>query len=178
MKLTVCFLAAALTLAPLSAPAAPGACFSLDGQPFCSAWSAKDASMMKTEFVRSGETVDHWQRMVTIVRYNNVHTLAGATAAYLAVVRPYLGADAKPQWVTPKNPAHAQEAATRLILSTPDGSDSEYVVVYFMADPGKPAYAIAFSQRLPLPSGAVPTMKQYGQWLHDMQAIVPSAVTH
>ena len=153
-------------------------CFKLDGQSYCRAWSAKDASMMKTEFLRSGETVDHWQNMVTILRYNNVHTLAGATAKYMAVVRPYLGRDANPQWMTPKKAMHAEEAATRVVLSTPDMSDVEYVVAYFFADKGEPAYVIAFSQHVPLPSGQTPTMAQYGNWVNDMRAIVPAAVAH
>jgi len=177
MKQTSWLLGAALLIVPLSAQAGSASCFKLDGQSYCSAWSAKNSSMMKTEFVRSNETVDHWQRMVTIIQYNDVHTIKAAVARYMAVVQPYLGPDANPQWITPKNPRHAQEAATRLILSTPDGSDSEYVVVYFFADPGKPSYAIAFSQHIPLPGGT-PSMAQYGKWLTDMIAIVPSAVTH
>lgn len=171
-RIVLRLLAAALALVPLPAYAA-GSCFKLEHQSYCSAWSAKNASMSKTEYVRSGETVDRWQRMVTILRYNDVHTLAGTTARYMASVKAYMDPGATPQWVTPKKGSHYEEAATRLILTSPDGSDSEYVVAYFFSDPGKPAYAIAFSQRLPLPSDAIPTKAQYGGWLDDMRAIVP-----
>jgi hypothetical protein len=176
MKPILWFLASALILTPLSARAGSGACFTLEHQSYCRAWSDKNASMMKTEFVRSNETVDHWQRMVTILRYNDTHTIQGAIARYMSVVKPYMAADATPQWITPKNATHAEQVATRLLLSTPDGSDSEYVVVYFFSDPGKPAYAVAFSQRLPLPSGKTPALAQYASWLKDMMAIVPSAL--
>jgi hypothetical protein len=176
-RLLTC-IAAAAAFIPLCAQAGSSACFKVDGESYCSAWSDKNASMMKTEFVRSGETVDHWQRMVTIIRYNDVHTVKGAIANYMAVVSQYLGPDAHPQWVTPKNASPNQEVATRLVLSTADGSDSEYVVTYFEAHPGKPAYVIAFSQHIPLPSGETPTMAQYGKWLTDMRAIDPAAATH
>ncbi len=172
------WIAAAAALIPIGAQAGPTACFKLGGESYCRAWSAKNSSMMKTEFVRSGETVDHWQNMVTIIRYDNVHTVKGAIANYMQVVAPYLGPDAHPQWVTPKNASPDREVATRLVLSTADDSDSEYVVAYFEAQPGKPAYAIAFSQHIPLPSGETPTMAQYGKWLTDMRAIDPAAVTH
>jgi hypothetical protein len=178
MKRLLTCIAAAAALIPLGAQAGSGACFKLGGESYCRAWSAKDSSMMKTEFVRSGETVDRWQNMVTIIRYNDVHTVKGAIANYMRVVSPYLGSDAHPQWVTPKNASADREAATRLVLSTPDGSDSEYVVAYFEAYPGKPAYAIAFSQHIPLPSGETPSLAQYGKWLTDMRAIDPAAVTH
>jgi hypothetical protein len=176
VKKIVWMLAAAVAAIPLPAPAGGTPCFRLDGQSYCYAWSAKNASMMKSEYVRAGESVDHWKRMVTILRYDDVHSLEGATARYMASVKSYLGPDAHPQWVTPKNPNHAQETATRLVLATPDGSYGEYVVAYFYADPGKPAYVIAFSQALPLPSGETPTMAQYGAWLKDMRAIDVPAV--
>jgi hypothetical protein len=176
VKHALVLLSALFVAGSLAAPAAASSCFTVEGQSYCYAWSAKDASMMKTEYVRSGETVDHWKRMVTILQYNDVHTLEGATAKYMAVVRPYMDANARPQWVTPKNPKHAGEAATRLLLSSPDGSDVEYVVVYFFSDPGKPAYVIAFSQRVPLPNDEIPTMAQYGAWLNDLRAIVPANV--
>ena len=169
-------LVAAAALTPLPASAASSSpCFKLDGQSYCQAWSAKDATSTKTEFLRSGETVDRWQNMVTILSYGDVHTLAGATGRYMAIVKPYLGPGANPQWVTPKKPLHAGEAATRLLLSS--GSDTEYVVVYFAADPGKPAFVVAFSQHVPLPSGEIPTMAQYGHWVNDMRAMVPRGVS-
>jgi hypothetical protein len=171
--LRLLFAAALLTLLPALA-ASSGSCFKLDGQSYCHAWSAKDATSTKTEFLRSGETVDRWQNMVTILSYGDVHTLAGATGRYMAIVKPYLGPGANPQWVTPKKPLHAGEAATRLLLSS--GSDTEYVVVYFAADPGKPAYVVAFSQHVPLPSGQTPTLAQYGHWVNDMRAMVPRGV--
>lgn len=174
IRLTLGILAAALAFG--TAGGAAASCSKVEGQAYCYAWSAKDASMMKTEYVRSGETVDNWKRMVTILQYDEVHTLDGATAKYIAVVRPYMDANAHPQWVTPADPKHAGEAATRLLLSSPDGSDVEYVVVYFFSDPGKPAYVIAFSQRVPLPNNEIPTMAQYGGWLRDLRAIVPANV--
>ena len=176
MKRLLTWIAVA-ALIPIVAQAGSSACFKLGGESYCRAWSAKNSTMMKTEFLRSGETVDRWQNMVTVIRYNNVHTVKGAIANYMAVVSPYLGPDAHPQWVTPKNASADREVATRLVLSTADGSDSEYVVAYFKAQPGKPAYAIAFSQHIPLPSGETPTMAQYGKWLTDMRAIDPAAVT-
>jgi hypothetical protein len=171
-------LIAVAALIPIAAQAGSSACFKLGGESYCRAWSAKNSAMMKTEFLRSGETVDRWQNMVTVIRYNNVHTVKGAIANYMQVVAQYLGPDAHPQWVTPKNASPDREVATRLVLSTANGSDSEYVVAYFEAQPGKPAYAIAFSQHIPLPSGETPTMAQYGKWLTDMRAIDPAAVTH
>jgi hypothetical protein len=178
MNRLLTWIAAAAALIPIGAQAGSSACFKLGGETYCRAWSAKDSSMMKTEFLRSGETVDHWQNMVTVIRYDNVHTVKGAISNYMQVVSPYLGPDARPQWVTPKNASPDREVATRLVLATADGSDSEYVVAYFEAQPGKPAYAIAFSQHIPLPSGETPTMTQYGKWLTDMRAIDPAAVTH
>jgi hypothetical protein len=170
-------LVALAALSPVRAPAAgSGPCFQLDGQSYCYAWSTKDASMAKTEFLRAGESVNRWQNMVTILRYDEIHTLDGARTRYMAAVRPYLGPDANPQWVTSRHPVHAGEAATRLLLASLDGSDTEYVVVYFFSDPGKPAYAITFSQRVPLPGGEIPTMAQYAKWLHDMRAIVPAKI--
>ena len=139
MKRLFVWIAAAAALIPIAATAASGACFKLGGESYCRAWSAKNSTMMKTEFLRSGETVDHWQNMVTIIRYNDVHTVKGAIANYMAVVSPYLGPDAHPQWVTPQGAGADREVATRLILATADGSDSEYVVAYFEAQPGKPA---------------------------------------
>jgi hypothetical protein len=177
MNRLLTWIAAAAALIPIAAQADPGACFKLGGQTYCRAWSAKNSAMMKTEFLRSGETVDHWQNMVTVIRYNNVHTVKGAIANYMQVVAQYLDPDAHPQWVTPKNASPDREVATRLVLSTADGSDSEYVVAYFEAQPGKPAYAIAFSQHIPLPSAETPTMTQYGKWLTDMRAIDPAAIT-
>ncbi len=85
------WIAAAAALIPIGAQAGPTAASNSAASSYCRAWSAKNSSMMKTEFVRSGETVDHWQNMVTIIRYDNVHTVKGAIANYMQVVAPYLG---------------------------------------------------------------------------------------
>jgi hypothetical protein len=168
---------AAILLAalPLAAPAA-APCVKLDHQSYCQAWSAKNSSMSKTEFLRSGETVNHWQNMITILRYNGA-TLEGAINTYMSVVQAYMGPHDRPVWIAPKHGSHHGAAATRLVLQSPDGSEGEYVVVYFFSDPGKPVYAVAFSQHLPLPSGEIPTMAQYGKWLTDMQAMAVASVT-
>jgi hypothetical protein len=175
MKRFLLCVAAVAALIPLGVRASSGPCLKLGGQAYCRAWSDKNSSMMKTEFLRAGETVDHWQNMVTVIRYDDVHTIKAAVANYMQVVSQYLGPDAHPQWVTPKDGDADREVATRLVLSTADGSDSEYVVAYFKSGPDKPSYAIAFSQHIPLPSGA-PTMEQYSNWLIDMRAIDPAAV--
>ncbi|HTA40066.1 MAG TPA: hypothetical protein VK760_13365 [Candidatus Acidoferrales bacterium] len=175
-RLLIC-VAAVAALLPLGARADSKPCLTLGGQSYCRAWSDKNSAMMKTEFLRAGETVDHWQNMVTVIRYNDVHTIKAAVANYMQVVSQYLAPDARPQWVTPKDANSNREVATRLVLSTPDGSDSEYVVAYFKSHPDTPSYAIAFSQHIPLPSGKTPTMEQYGNWLKDMRAIDPAAVT-
>lgn len=148
----------------------------LDGQSYCRVWSAKSSSESKTEFLRSGETVDRWQNMITILRYSH-STLKAAAAEYLAIVRAYMGSDDHPVWIKPTHGPHHEAAATRLVLQDPHGADGEYVVVYFFADPGKPVYAIAFSQHLPLPSGEIPTKTQYGNWLNGLQAMPAAAVT-
>jgi hypothetical protein len=95
----------------------------------------------------------------------------------MSVVQAYMGPHDRPVWVAPKHGSHQRAAATRLVLQSPDGSEGEYVVVYFFSDPGKPVYAVAFSQHLPLPSGEIPTMAQYGKWLTDMQAMDVASVT-
>ena len=177
MKRFFTCIAAAAALLPSVAAAGSSTCFTLGGESYCRAWSDKNAVMMKTEFLRAGETVDHWQNMVTVIRYDDVHTVKTAVANYMQVVSQYLGPDARPQWVTPKDGNPDREVATRLVLSTADGSDSEYVVVYFKSHPDTASYAIAFSQHIPLPSGQTPTMAQYGNWLKDMRAIDPAAVT-
>lgn len=159
---------------PLTAPAAPP-CVKLDGQTYCRVWSAKDATQSKTELLRSGETVDRWQNMITILRYDGVN-LQTAIARYMSIVRAYMGPDDRPVWIQPKQGPHQRAVATRLVLQTPDGADGEYAVVYFFSDPGKPVYAIVFSQHLPLPSGDVPSMKQYGRWLSDMQSMAAATV--
>ena len=155
---------------------APAPCIKLDRQSYCRVWSAENSSMSKTEFLRSGETVDRWQNMITILRYNN-STLGGAIHAYMSIVKAYMGPHDRPVWIAPTHGPHHAAAATRLVLQSPDGSDGEYVVVYFFSDPGKPVYAVAFSQHLPLPSHEIPTMSQYGKWLTDMQAMPAASVT-
>jgi len=164
-----------LAALPLTAGAA-APCVKLDRQSYCRVWSAKNTSMSKTEFLRSGETVDRWQNMITILRYNN-STLKGAIQTYMSTVRAYMGPHDSPVWIAPTHGSHNEAAATRLVLQSPDGSDGEYVVVYFFSDSGKPVYAIAFSQHLPLPSHEIPTMAQYGKWLTDMQAMPAASVT-
>jgi hypothetical protein len=159
--------------AVLPLTAAP--CVKLDHQLYCRAWSAKSSSMSKTEFLRSGETVDRWQNMITILRFDN-STLKGAIQTYMSIVRAYMGPQDRPVWIAPTQGAHRAAAATRLVLQSPDKSDGEYVVVYFFSDPGKPVYAIAFSQHLPLPSDEIPTMAQYGKWLTDLQAMPAASV--
>lgn len=167
---------AAILLAalPLTAGAA-APCVKLDRQSYCRVWSAKNSFMSKTEFLRSGETVNDWQNMITILRYNNV-TLDGAIRSYSSVVRAYMGPHDHPVWIAPTHGPHHGAAATRLVLQSSDGSDGEYVVIYFFSDPGKPVYAIAFSQHLPLPSHEIPTMSQYGKWLTDLEAMAVASV--
>lgn len=171
------FLAAAALIAVGAAarplPAASANCLALDGQSYCRAWSAKNAVMSKTEFVRAGESVDRWQNMVTIIRYGSAPTLKDAVARYMSTVRRWMGPNDKPNWIEPTHPLHDREAATRLVLSTPDLSDSEYVVTYVTWDRNKPAYVVVFSQHIPLPYGD-PTISMYGRWLRDMQAIPAS----
>lgn len=162
-----------LAAVPLTATAA-APCVTLDHQAYCRAWSAKNAATSKTEFLRSGESLDNWQNMITILRYNN-SSLTGAIRSYMSVVQADMGPADRPVWIAPTHGSHQAAAATRLVLQTPDWSESEYVVVYFLRDPGKPVYAIAFSQRLPLPSDEIPTMSQYGHWLSDLQAM-PAAL--
>jgi hypothetical protein len=168
---------AAILLAglPLTAGAA-SPCVKLDRQSYCPVWSAQSSSMNKTEFVRAGESADHWQNMITILRHDN-STLKDAVQRYMSVVRAYMGSGDHPVWIAPTRGPHEAAAATRLVLQTPDGSEAEYVIVYFFSDPGKPVYEIAFSQHLPLPSNELPTMAQYGKWLNDMQAMPAASVT-
>jgi hypothetical protein len=172
-RLSLLLLVVAASALPWDA-AAGGPCVTLDRQSYCRVWSAKNASMSKTEFLRSGETVDRWQNMITVNRYNGL-TLKEAIAHYMAIVSNYMGPGDRPVWIAPAHGPHAQAAATRLVLTSP-GVQGEYVVVYFFKDPGTPVYQIAFSQHVPLPSHDVPSMAQYGKWLDDMQAMPAAAV--
>lgn len=166
------FIGMAAALPVSAASATP--CITLAHQSYCRVWSAKNASMSKTEFLRSGETVDRWQNMITVLRYNGL-TMKEAIAHYMSIVRNYMGPDDHPVWIQPTHGPHAEAAATRLVLVSP-GVQGEYVVVYFFKDPGQPVYQVAFSQHLPLPSHDVPSMAQYGKWLDDMQAMPAAAV--
>jgi hypothetical protein len=162
-----------LIAAALSSPAvaSSGPCLTIEGQTYCKAWSMDNHAIVKTEFVRSNETVDDWHRLVTVIHYKHVSSIKDVVTQYLAGVSQFMGPGARPQWVVPKNGPHADSVATRLVLSTPDGSYSEYEVVLLYVDSGKGGHAVVFSQRLPLPNNAIPTMAQYGHWLADMTAI-------
>jgi hypothetical protein len=163
--------ATAVMVCAAGRPAAAANCLQLGGESYCRVWSASNASMSHTEFLRRGETVRAWQNMVTILRYNDGPNLKATVARYMSSVERFLAPDARPVWLQPKHPKHTGEAATRLLLTAPDNSSSEYVVVDMYADDGKPSYVIVFSQHVPLPSGEIPSTAQYGRWLEDMSAI-------
>ena len=135
------------------------------------------SSDLKSEYLRSSETVNRWQNMVTIIRYSRMNSLSQVIPEYLSTVRAYTGANDHPVWIVPQNRMHAQEEATRLVLSTADQSDVEYVIAYFFGDNGKPAYAVILSQHVPLPPGRNDSMASYRAWLVGMRAIPAASIT-
>ncbi len=172
----LCVFLAALAFAALLPVRGPAAqCLTIDGQSYCKAWSDRNDWMSKTEFVRKGETVDHWQNMVTILRFDGLDSAHAVAKKYLSMVGSYIRPPGSaPVWIVPSGGAHADAAATRTILAA-DGVQPEYVVVYLFHDAGQPGYAIVFSQHLPLP-GDDPTKADYGRWLHAMAAVPAQAL--
>ena len=152
-------------------------CLQLEHQSYCLAWSAHDQHESKSEFLRAGETVTHWQNMVTITRYYDGPPLNRAIPEYMSIVRQYMGPSDRPIWITPTHAMHAQEASTRLVLSTADQSDVEYVIVYFFSDPGKPTFSVILSQHVPLPPGQDSSMAEYKAWLDGLRAVPAASIT-
>lgn len=176
-RLSLCLVVALPVLAGCSAAASATPCLQLESQRYCLAWSAHDRYESKSEFVRPGETVNRWQNMVTITRYYQGTPLSVAITQYLAIVRQYMGPSDHPVWIKPEHMLHGQEASTRLVLSTADQSDVEYVIVYFFSDPGKPTFSVILSQHVPLPAGQDSSMAQYKVWLDGLRAIPAAAIT-
>jgi hypothetical protein len=146
-------------------------CITLEAEPYCRAWSNDTAVSTQTEYVRSGETVNAWKRMITIVRYKNVASLDQVIPTYMKLVQPSLYPQgAKPVFITPDSPQHKQEIATRFLLSAANASDNEYTVAYFRADDTPPAYSLIFSQHI-TPGMDSPSQHLYESWINDLRSV-------
>jgi hypothetical protein len=146
-------------------------CITLEAESYCKGWSNDTALSTQTEYVRSGETVNAWKRMITIVRYKNLGSLDQIIPTYMKLVQPDLyPPGAKPIFIKPDSPQHKEEIATRFLLTDTNGSDHEYTVAYFRADGVPPAYALLFSQHV-FAGMDSPSQTLYESWINDLRAV-------
>ena len=155
-----------VAIRPVPTVAMPS-CVRLQGESYCQAWSHAGASVNQYEYVRQGETVDNWQNMITILRYNQTDELKIAIPSYMQLRRKFMAPGAQPDWMTPADPVHSEEASTQLVLGDGKDADTEHVVAYFFADPKKYAYGIIFSRH----AARTATKAQYAAWVAEMQAM-------
>jgi hypothetical protein len=162
------------TDSPVAAAAQTGdepQCIALEAESYCKAWSDDNDLRTQTEYVRSGETVDAWKRMITIVRYKQLGSLNEVMPTYMKLIGPSIyPRGAQPVFIKPDASQHKEEIATRFILSGTDASNNEYTVAYFRADATPPAYALVFSQHI-VAGMDTPSMTLYHSWINDLRAV-------
>jgi hypothetical protein len=125
---------------------AMGQTLSLDGDEYSPVWSNTDNHLISVEFLRSGETVDDWQQMITAKEFSDVSELKEVLPGYMNRVKPYLAL--KPEFLHPGASVHKEDVVLVLTLLYPDKSNYEFVIARFYADDGQPVKATIFSHRI------------------------------
>jgi hypothetical protein len=169
-------LAVALLLALVAGQAhAATPCLTFDGEQYCLAWASVDGATTSNEYLRAGDTVEKWARMVTVKEYSGTKELKDFLPGYIKAVKPYLAL--KPEIFSAKGKTHEDEICLLLLLLAPDKSHYEYVVHRTYVDKGGPVRSVLFSLRIPFAKEVSfdDVMKSQGRWMSGLIELEPQA---
>ena len=165
-------------LALLSSAALAGApCLTFDAQEYCLSWASVDGATTSNEYLRSGETVDAWVRMVTVKDYAGTKELKDFIPGYMDSVRPYMAM--KADVFGPNEKKHKDELLLLLLLLAPDKSHYEYVIHRVYVDEEGPVRSVIFSLRIPFAKQVSfnEVMKSRDGWMKELSGLEPQALT-
>ncbi len=151
-------------------------CFEFDKQEYCLKWGSVDGTITN-EYLRAGETVDAWVRMITFKEYAGTKELKDFLPNYMQAVRPLLAL--KPEILGPKVKKHKDEMMLLLLLLAPDKSHYEYVVHRVYTDEEGPVKSVIFSLRIPFSNEVLfnEVMDNRGTWMEELGRLELSAIS-
>ncbi|MBV8489369.1 MAG: hypothetical protein JO199_02475 [Candidatus Eremiobacteraeota bacterium] len=173
MRLAVCGTVAIIALAACSSSSSgqsTPACVTLDGEQYCKLRSQKTTYVRSTEYVRSGETLANWKKLVTIQVYPDKRDTFDGVTTSLDESLKKMGLN--PVWNRADGQVHDRETDTQVVIAK--GRDLEYTTFVYYQDGDEPLVGIIFSQRPPL-AGGDPTQQQFLNWAVQLRRLVPPA---
>lgn len=145
-----------------------------DKQEYYLKWASVD-TVTTNEYIRPGETIKTWTRMITFKEYAGTKELKDFLPNYMQAVSPLLAL--KPQFLHPKVKKHKDEMMLLLLLLAPDKSHYEHVVHRVYVDEGGPVQSLIFSLRIPFSSEVSfnEVMENRGKWMKELGELELSA---
>lgn len=120
-----------------------GNSISFDGEQYHLAWTAEGPTVFE-EYLRSGETVESWTRMLTFSMSED--TAQDVVSLYLEQ-RQNLMAFEPEIWEAAES-RYTDDLMITLVLATPDQPGAEFVLARVVGNPGEPTRVLVFSTRL------------------------------
>ncbi len=144
-----------------------------DQDSYALAWANVKDNVISNEYVRAGETVDHWERMLTFKEYTGAQHIKDVLPGYMASVKPLLAQKAKV--FEKEDSRHTEEITVVLALLAPDKSHYEYVVHRLVADAKRPVRSMIFSLRIPYSESLDLSQieKNKNKWMTGLEEVNP-----
>lgn len=144
-----------------------------NGDTYFLVWAHKDGQVISNEYLRVGETVDKWNRMITVKQYTQSAALKDVLPSYLDYIQPMLAL--KPDFLVPNQKKHQDEVTMLLTLLAPDKSHYEYVVHHMYVDKDKPVMSVLFSLNIPYAKNVSfdVVMKSRNEWITEISGLEP-----
>jgi hypothetical protein len=133
-----------------------------DGEQYQLAWTG-DGPAIFYEYLRAGETVESWTRMLTFSVAEG--TGSGIKEQYLEQRRHLMLFE--PDILTASNSEYTEDLIITLVLQAPSQPDAEFVMTRLVADPGEPVRLLTFSMKL-APEDAGSAFEVMDAWINEL----------
>lgn len=133
-----------------------------DGEQYQLAWTG-DGPAIFHEYLRAGETVESWTRMITFSVAEG--TATGIKEQYLEQRRHLMLFE--PDILTSTNSPYTEDLIVTLVLQAPNQPDAEFVMTRLVADPGEPVRLLTFSMKI-APEDAGSALAAMDGWINEL----------
>lgn len=121
-------------------------CVSFIGDKYCKVWKNEKGDIETIEYLRKGQTLKSWDKMITVKKYSDKSALKLVLPGYVKSVNSMFAI--KPEILTANDSIHDEEVYLLMLLLAPDKSHYEYVVNRFYRDKNT-VKSIFYSHKIP-----------------------------
>ncbi len=143
-------------------------CVKFSENEYCKVWEKSDGDIKTIEFLRKDQSLESWNKMITVKHYSDKSALKQVLPSYVKSVKSMFAL--KPEVLAPDESVHDEEIYLRLLLLAPDKSHYEYVVNRFYRNDSE-VKSIFYSHKIPFSEKVdfTEVMESKNSWLEQLK---------